>query len=68
MSYELSRLQRWAKQERKEGPNFEPTYTPAELKKITGAARQWSRKDFKPYGQPLSSAKAVVESIEKEKI
>ena len=67
MTDELSGLQRWAKQERKEGPNFEPTYTPAELKQIAGAARQWSKKDFKPYGQPPSSAKAVVGSIEKEK-
>ena len=67
MTDELSRLQRWAKQERKEGPNFEPTYTLAELKQIAGAARQWSKKDFKPYGQSPSSAKAAVGSIEKEK-
>lgn len=67
MTDELSRLQRWAKQERKEGPNFEPMYTPAELKQAIGAARQWSGKDFKPYGQSLSSAKAVVGSIEKRK-
>lgn len=66
MTDELSGLQRWAKQERKEGQNFEPTYTPAELKQIAGAARQWSTKDFKPYGQSPSSAKAVVGSIEKE--
>ena len=58
---ELSRYQRWAKQEREEGPNFEPTYTPAELKQITGAARQWSKKDFKPYGHSPSSAIAVDE-------
>lgn len=67
MTDELSRLQRWAKQEREEGPNFEPTYTPAELKQIAGAARQWSKKDFKPYGQSPSPAKAVVGSIEKAK-
>jgi hypothetical protein len=66
MTDELSGLQRWAKQERNEGQNFEPTYTPAELKQIAGAARQWSKKDFRPYGQSPSSAKAVVGSIEKE--
>jgi hypothetical protein len=58
---ELSRFQRWAKQEREEGPNFEPTYTPAELKQIIGATRQWSKKDFKPYGRSSSSAIAVDE-------
>ena len=59
---ELSRFQRWAKQERDEGPNYKPTYTPAELKQITGAARQWSKKDFKPYRQSPSSAKTAVTS------
>jgi hypothetical protein len=58
---ELSRYQRWAKQEREQGPNFEPTYTPAELKQIAGAARQWTRKDFEPYGRSPSSAIAVDE-------
>lgn len=67
MTDELARLQRWAKQESRERLNFEPSYTPAELKQLTAAARQWSRKDFKPYGQPLSSAKAVVGSINKRK-
>jgi uncharacterized protein YecE (DUF72 family) len=58
---ELSRYQRWAKEEREQGSNYEPTYTPAELKQIAGAARQWSKKDFKPYGYSPSSAIAVDE-------
>lgn len=35
-------------------------------KQITGAARQWSKKNFNPYSQSPPSTKAVVGSVEKE--